>query len=138
MANHMFRVFVALDISKSDLQQRVDDWVVQHTKWDDARAGSASVIEARAEPTDPDTAYYQVDIHFDRTDTKDNILQKLGNKLKNKCDWYRALYHECDHDESGDSGCPWDIWEQDDWTAKGQTIPEYVRDINQSRGRVSG
>ena len=124
MSVHMFRVYVAPDFDQTDLQTAIDDWVAGHTKWTDDPQETGVVGERLGDLEDPSTAYWGVDIRIEKTDTKANILQKLGDKLKNKCDWYRAGYHECTHDEDPPQPCSWE--DRQDWTDKDVTIPSYV------------
>lgn len=71
------------------------------------------------------TTYYQVTVRFHKDQSKDNLLQKFTDKLKDKVDWYRVGYHDCiGHDTDTEHHCGCD--DKTDWTAKDVTIPSGV------------
>lgn len=127
MTVHMFRVFIGrgkMDIS--DLESRINNWVESKNEWTDGPVDHELSKRSTESDGSGDT-YYVVDVRFNQSDTKDNILQKLTDKLKKKVDWYRVGYHACTHDESDSHPCSWD--NNDEWTAKDTTIPEGVPDL---------
>lgn len=123
MAVHMFRVYVDPGpMGGEKLVQTVDDWISKRTKWKD------DTVEHGIFPvTDIETGeqtHYQGDVRFEKTEAKDNILQKLTDKLKNKVNWYRVGYHECFHDEDDPAPCTWDA------SAEFGTVPDNITEFN--------
>lgn len=124
MTVHMFRVFVSQSdssLTETELQATVEDWISEYTKWD-GQSQSFEITLSQGIPGDSDTTHYRGEFRFEKGDTKDNILQKLTDKLDNKVDWYRIGYHECYHDDTGP--CSWNDTVQDG------SVPGYVPDMN--------
>lgn len=125
MSVHMFRVYVGIgSMSQSDLETAVNDWIDSHTKFEDGTA-QTSVEKRNTEPDGSGVDFHYCSIRLEKTDTKANILQKLTDKIKDKVDWYRVPYHQCDRQVSGSDGdCSWE--QEDEWTAKDVTIPSEI------------
>lgn len=121
----MFRVIVsdAGVMPTAALQTALDDWTSKRDKWEDdnAETGQVQIADSVTEGVPGTFRWY--DIRFEQTDTKANILQKLGDKLKNKVAWYRIGYHVCPHDEASPGPCTWD--DQLDWPDTA-SIPDYA------------
>lgn len=81
------------------------------------------------------TDYHAIDVRFlpsgEGGDTKDNLLQKLGDKLKNKVDWYRVGYHQCTHRDGDGSSGPCDWVDSNDWP-DGGSVPSDINDFDVS------
>lgn len=125
MTVHMIRVVAssAGDYTLDQLNTAMDDWVSKQSEW--TNDTKEHVIEdARDGDTGDPLGHRDGTYRFLIEDAKDNLLQKCEDKLVNKVDWYRIGYHECNHDETGRDGCPWD--EQREWTDKDATIPDHV------------
>lgn len=123
MSIHMFRLCVSQNgLSQAELESRVQSWVDNHTKWN---GGNTAFSIRLIDPIDEtDIEYYRGDFRFEKTDVKDNILQKLTDKLDNKVSWYQVGYHSCSHDETDASPCGWDSTIQ--WSDKDVSIPDHV------------
>lgn len=125
MTVHMFRPFVGLGpMSKSDLESRMDTWRQEHTRWLEDNV-THELREYRDE--NGNFVCWRLDVRFEETDTKSNILQKFEDKLISKVDWYRVGYHVCHSDRDPAGICGWD--DVAEWTAKGVTIPGGVPDM---------
>lgn len=123
-------------MSVSDLEARIDDWVASNAEWvEDTQPHE--LTERNTEIDGSGATYYGIDVRFLKDDTKDNLLQKFTDKLKDKVDWYRVGYHECDHDAAPEEWSEGAIWdpsvtpsaEAHEWTAKDATIPSGVPDF---------
>lgn len=116
MTKHMFRCFIGKGkMSQSELETRINDWVQSNGEWQDDSVAH-TLTQTNADPIDGSgTDYWRIDVRFYQTDTKANLQQKFGDKLKNKVGWYRVGYHACDHDEVGvnASDCAWQ--DSEDW-----------------------
>lgn len=128
MTVHMIRVCAGLggQMAVSDIEAALDDWVSKHSEWAKDTVPH-TVSEANTEPDGSGTAYALGSYRFKWEDSKDNLFQKCGDKLKKKLDWYRLGYHECDHDADERAGCSWD--DKREWTDKNVTIPAGVPDF---------
>lgn len=118
----MFRCYIGQGkMSVPDLESNINDWVDNNDEWvEDPTDHELTEVS----PIDSDVTYHSVSVRFNQSDTKDNVLQKFTDKLKNKVDWYRVGYHACEHDENNPSNC---TWEDDvEWTDKDVTIPPEV------------
>lgn len=123
MTIHMFRIFVGRGpMAKSDLETRINDWIAKNDEWvnDDV---DHVLKETNTRPGDPEigTDYARIDVRFKKSDAKDNLQQKLLDKLKDKVAWVRVAYHECAHDENEPERSV--SWTTVKWTAKDATIP---------------
>lgn len=120
----MFRVFIGRGkMSVSDLETRINNWIDANAEWtEDSVAHELS--ERNTEIDGTGVGYYGADVRFLKDDTKANLQQKFTDKLKDKTDWYRVGYHNCEHDEAASTPCAWD--DRTDWTAKDVTIPAGV------------
>lgn len=128
MTVHMFRLCVSQSgLSQAELETRVQSWVDEHTKWEGGNT-SFSVALTQGEIGNPESEYYSGRFRFEKTDTKDNIVQKLTDKLNNKVSWYRVGYHDCSHDEIDSITCNWGSTVE--WSDKDVSIPGYVPDMN--------
>lgn len=133
MAVHMIEVVASTHgndtpgLSLSEIRDAMDDWVSKHSEWT-ADPDDHTIEETALYPRDPGTVYYRGVYRFELSDAKDNLLQKAGDKLKKKVDWYRLGYHVCDHDETAREGCSWD--DEREWTSKNTaSIPSDVPDF---------
>lgn len=121
MTVHMFRVFIGRgSMAVSDVEARIQDWITSNPEWT-ADTVDHSLVERNTAIDESGETYHAVVVRFREDDTKSNILQKLGDKLKDKVDWYRIGYHQCSHDEDRPTPCTWDGVEE--WIAKDATIP---------------
>lgn len=132
MTVHMFRIVAASEstdtggMTLSEINSAMDDWMSKQSRWE---ADPTEHVVTLSEPIGDGTSHYTGNyrLTFD-SETKDNLLQKLGDKLKKKLDWYRIGYHQCDHDESSPTGCSWD--DEREWTSKNtDSIPSDVPDF---------
>lgn len=124
MAVHMFRCFIgAGPMSITDLETRINNWVSNNDEWTEDMT-DYTLSEVNTEMDGSGATYYSIDVRFNQSDTKANILQKFTDKLKDKVDWYRVGYHTCEHDEQNASPCSWQ--DMTEWTAKDVTIPSGV------------
>jgi len=110
-------------MSLSELETRINDWVNSNGEWQNDSV-SHTLTERNTEIDGTGTTYYGIDVRFYQSDTKANVLQKFEDKLVNKVDWFRVMYHACTHDETEPSPCSWD--DEVEWTAKDVTIPAGV------------
>jgi len=112
-------------MSISDLETRINDWVSSNPEWVDDPVDH-TLTERNTAIDGSGETYYAIDVRFTEDETKDNLLQKFADKLKNKVSWYRVGYHACTHREGdGSSGpCSWD--DKTEWTAKDVSIPSSV------------
>lgn len=125
----MFRIVAAAEstdtggMTLSEINSAMDDWMSKQSEWvSDPTEHAVTLVE----PESGAASYYQGNyrLTFD-SDTKDNILQKLGDKLKTKVDWYRVGYHQCDHDQDTGTGCFWG--DEREWTSKNtNSIPSHI------------
>lgn len=127
MSVHMIRIHCGPQSSwpQSDCNAAVEDWMSKQSEWtpDPVDHSMQSAVNGET-----GTAWWTGDYRLTfESDPKDNLLQKLEDKLVNKCDWYRLGYHECTHDESPPSPCSWD--EEREWTDKNVTIPSEIPDF---------
>lgn len=120
----MFRCFIGRgEMSTSDLQDAIDDWVGSNSPWEGDNYDHT--LKQRITDTDGRDTYYRVNVRFLKDNGKDNLLQKFTDKLENKVDWYRVGYHDCiGHDSNKTHNCSWEDWQ--DWTDKDVTIPSGV------------
>lgn len=126
MTVHMFRVFIGRGgMSLSELQTAIDDWVASNGEWTEDTV-EHTLTERTTAIDGTGEMYHGIDVRFLPENSKDNLLQKVTDKVENKVDWYRVGYHACTHREGdGSSGpCSWDDWE--DWTDKDVSIPSGV------------
>lgn len=125
MTVHMFQIAIGRGkMSVSDLEAAMNDWVQAHAEWD---GQPATFSEWNTELDGSGATYYATQARFIMDDTKDNLVQKATDKLKNKVAWYRLHYHVCDHDEDDRAACPWT--DRREWTAKDATIPAGVPNL---------
>lgn len=111
MTVHMFRCFITPGkMSIDDLETRINDWVQSNAEWTEDTVDHTL--------TERNTAI---------DDTKSNILQKFGDKLDNKVDWYRVGFHSCTHDETNAEPCSWE--DTTEWTEKDVAIPAGIPDL---------
>lgn len=129
----MIRVVAAADSSDtpgltlSEINTALDDWVSKRSEWT-ADPASHQISEVSSDTDGTGTTHYVGSYRFEISDAKDNLLTKCEDKLKNKVDWYRLGYHECDHDESNKSGCSWT--DKREWTSTNtSSIPADVPDF---------
>lgn len=129
MVVHTIRVVAALDstdatgLSTSEINAAMDDWVANHSEW--TADTDEHVITATTDASPP---YYIGTYRFELSDAKDNLLQKCGDKLKNKIDWYRLGYHVCEHDVADPTPCQWE--DDREWTSTNTpSIPSGVPDF---------
>ena len=140
MTVHMFKCYIGRGpMSTSDLETRINNWVSDNAEWvDDPTAHSLTGYNA-----DGQVVFHWVQVRFRKEDTKTNLYQKFTDKLKDKVDWYRVGYHNCDWDDNYDgsgvagSECSFDANEDPeavarDWTAKDVTIPADVPEFPSS------
>lgn len=127
MTVHMFRCFIGQGkMSLADLETRVNEWVANNPAWtEDSVAHELTERNTAIDGTGE--TYHGIDVRFLQDDTKDNILQKMTDKLKDKVAWYRVGYHACTHDETDATPCAWD--DTAEWTGKDVTIPAGVPTI---------
>lgn len=131
MTLHMVRGFVAPDsgMSEADVQAAIDDWVSKRTKWSEAEPTDVTRRTVGVDPVDGTggTDAFVFTARFElSSDGKDNLLQKVSDKFKQKVAWFGLAYHECDHDAADRGGCVWgERWE---WTDKNVTLPADVDD----------
>lgn len=131
MAVHMIRVVAAATspdtggMSLSEINTAMDDWVSSNSEWE-ADPTTHEIVESF---TDEDgTEFYVGNYRFLLDDAKDNLLQKAGDKLKTKLDWYRLGYHLCEHDSDNPGPCTWE--DSREWTSKNTAeIPADVPDF---------
>lgn len=126
MSVHMIRGFIAPDsgMTETQVQDAIDTWVSARTKWQ-GNEGDDAVVSRRntaEDGTGADYLAFTVRFTWD-SDTKDNMLQKCGDKFKTKVAWFSLAWHECHHDGAGQ--CSWD--ERRDWD-DGNGIPAAVQD----------
>lgn len=123
----MFRCFIGQgSMNVSDLGARVDDWVSSNAEWaNDSVAHTLTERNTKLDGTG--TTYYGIDVRFLKDDTKDNLLQKFTDKLKDKVAWYGVGYHDCTHDESDPHACSWD--DKTEWADKDVTIPVNIPNL---------
>lgn len=127
MAVHMLRVVTSSGgMTLAEINDAMDTWVANHSEWAED-AAEHHIVEANTFGEGAGTDYYTGDFRFHLEDAKDNLLQKCGDKLRNKVEWYRLGYHQCDHDEADTLGCSWD--DEREWTATDATIPTAVPDF---------
>lgn len=120
----MFRVLIGRGpMGVSDLETRINDWVDSNAEWTEDSVDH-SLSERNTALDGSGVVYYSVSVRFQMADSKANLLQKLGDKLKQKVDWCRIGYHACSHNENSPSGCEWS--DSVEWTAKDTTIPSGV------------
>lgn len=125
MSVHMIRVVASTNgMTLSEINTVMDDWMSNQSEWE---ADSTNHVITERE-TGSGILYYggTYRLTFD-SEPKDTLLQKCGDKLKNKVDWYRLGYHVCDHDETDRTGCSWD--DEREWTDAGVSIPSDVPDF---------
>lgn len=127
MTVHMFRCHIGKGgMSVSDLETRIDDWVQSNAEWADD-LDEHTIIEYNTEIDGSGDTYHSIPVRFLQEDTKDNLLQKFTDKVKDKIAWYRVGYHECSHDKDNSSPCEWQ--DKVEWTDKDVTIPDGVPDF---------
>jgi hypothetical protein len=120
----MFRAFIGRGkMSTGDLETRINDWKDENNQWENDTVDH-ELSERNTEIDGSGEIYYGIDVRFYQDDTKDNILQKFTDKLKDKVDWYRVGYHNCPHNEEDGGPCSWD--DATEWTGKDVTIPSGV------------
>lgn len=126
MTLHMVQGYIAPDsgMSEVDVQAAIDDWVSKRTKWSESPATEVRRLNAGADPDNPGSEYFGFTARFElSSDGKDNLLQKVSDKFKQKVAWFGLAYHECDHDDDR-SGCVWgERWE---WADEDVTLPTDV------------
>jgi len=112
-------------MSLSEINTAMDDWVSKNSEWTaDPTPYAIGVAESEVSGEED---YYSGEYRFELADAKANLLDKCGDKLKKKVDWFRLLYHECLHDTTG--GCS--HTDKRDWTSKNTSaIPGHVRDLD--------
>lgn len=124
----MFRVFVGPQSSWSQdkVNAAVEDWMSKQSEW--VSDPTEHSMDGYTHP-DLGTSWWvgNYRLTFD-SEPKDNLFQKLEDKLGNKPDWYRVGYHVCTHDESSPTSCDWD--EVRDWADKDSTIPSEVPSLS--------
>lgn len=114
-------------MTEAEINTALDEWVSKQSEW--TADPQAHVINT-SPGIDGETVYYGGTYRFTKeSDAKDTLLQKCGDKLKNKLDWYRLGYHDCDHDEQASDGCSWDG--EREWTSTNTAsipadIPDFV------------
>lgn len=124
MTTHMFRCVIGRGkMSTSDLETRINDWIDSNSEW--VEDSVEHTLKERNTAIDGSgESFYTVTVRFLEDQTKDNLLQKFTDKIKDKVDWYRVGYHSCSHDESQRHSCSWD--DTTEWTAKDVTVPSGV------------
>lgn len=102
-------VRLLLEPPKGEAESAVDNWVQNHTEWEDDPV-EHTLIETNTEPDGSGTEYVQGDYRFIQDSTATGLLDGLESRLQDLEGglWYRVGYHECDHDGSDRSGCAWD------------------------------
>lgn len=121
MTVHMFRCFIgAGSMSLTDLETRINDWVDSNATWENDTAPH-ELTERNTQLDGGGETYHAIDVRFLLDNGKDNLQQKLTDKLVNKVAWYRVGYHECTHDDDNGGPCSWD--DTAEWTAKDVSIP---------------
>lgn len=127
MTVHMIRICIGPQSSwsLSKAEAAVEDWMSKQSEW------TTDPVEHSLEGISPDyttAAWWQGDYRLTfESDPKDNLLQKLEDKLVNKPLWYRFGYHECEHDETDPGPCSWG--EEREWMDTGVPIPSEVPDF---------
>lgn len=114
MTVHMVRVI--LEPPKGEAESAVDNWVQNHTEWDDDPV-EHTLTERNTEEDGSGTDYVRGDYRFIQEETPDALLDDLEDRLQSFQSglWYRLKYHECTHDEDNPKPCSWDqVREADD------------------------
>ena len=107
MTTHMVRLFV--EPPKEEAEEAVNNWVENHTQWDDDSV-SHELTETTADLDGDGTTYARGDYQFIQEETADELLNDLEDRLQNFEGglWYRLAYHACTHDEDDPEPCSWD------------------------------
>lgn len=113
-------------MSLTNLETRIDDWVASNAEWTEDSV-EHTLSERNTEMDGSGETYYGIDVRFLKEDTKDNVLQKFTDKLKDKVEWYRVGYHNCTHDEEDAYAYSWD--DKAEWTAKDVSVPSGVSEF---------
>jgi len=127
MAVHAIIGYIAYDsgMTVQEIQDAVDDWVSKRAKWESDWSTDVRVSNTSFDGDGIDFCSFSV--RFEWSEDKDNTLQKCADKFKKKVDWFRLVYHECDHDASNPTGCSWD--ERWEWEAKDVIVPPEIDDF---------
>jgi hypothetical protein len=130
MAIHAIDMVCSSDVSPAlvgGLNSQVSVWLTSHTAWEPdgdltQDQSPPSLVNTQVDGSGID--YYRGGVWRFAWEVDDSLLTAniVGQFQAYRPSWWRVRFHECDHDEDGDSGCDWASGE----TWRGGTVPAEV------------
>lgn len=119
MTVHMVRLMV--EPPRGEAEDAVNNWVENHTQWDDDPVNH-DLRETTVGVDDDGTTYVRGDYRFIQDETADELLDNLEEQLQSFQGglWYRAGYHACTNDEDNPQPCSWED------TREGGDVPDDI------------